>query len=110
MSDYIRREDAKHLLCRFCIGELTCKHHGDCDRIEAVNKIPAADVEDVVRCKDCEYWASTLTPAERDELAKRSFGGDGVCDYWECDGLTATDYCSQAKRRKSDGKNTDSPQ
>ena len=53
----------------------------------------------VIRCKDCEYWASTLTPAERDELEKSSFGGDGVCDYWECDGLTATDYCSQAKRR-----------
>ena len=48
MTDYIRREDAKHLLCRFCMGELMCKHHGDCNRMEAANKIPAADVRENV--------------------------------------------------------------
>lgn len=46
MIDYIRREDAKHLLCRFCMGELMCKHHGDCNRMEVVNKIPASDVRE----------------------------------------------------------------
>ena len=42
MADYIKREDA----IRACISPF------DMERIEI---IPAADVVEVVRCKDCEY-------------------------------------------------------
>lgn len=50
MAKYIEREEAKEAAMDSC--EL---YQSECDMIGcAVDKIPAADVAPVVRCKDCE--------------------------------------------------------
>ena len=58
---------------------------------DAINKIPAADVLEVVRCKDCQYCRRV------DEF-----------EYW-CDGFCSTarlvrkdDYCSHGSKRGED--------
>ena len=66
MDDYIKRKDAINGIrqnhCSLCPHEN--KNHEDihcqyCDYDEAVNDledVPASDVVEVVRCKDCKFW------------------------------------------------------
>ena len=54
MDDYIKRESAEWLICSECCIGLCQKNM--CRIINRLNEeIPAADVVDVVRCKDCKY-------------------------------------------------------
>ena len=59
MSDYIKREDALAEVCRSCM--MLRKEDGleyclvKCDEYDRVNALPAADVVEVVRCKDCRW-------------------------------------------------------
>lgn len=46
MSEYIKREDVKYALNGACVLYDP----------ETINKIPSADVVEVVRCKDCKYY------------------------------------------------------
>lgn len=75
MAEYIEREaflaDKKWLYCTDCdkrkgkkrgkmvtlyeIGEAPCKSCGIHDMLEEVELYPAADVRNVVRCKDCRH-------------------------------------------------------
>ena len=48
MSDYIKREDAERLLRYYFLSALT-----EDERVDELNRIPSADVVEVVRCKDC---------------------------------------------------------
>lgn len=54
MTEYISREVAKEVFCEYCdwaeSGSESCKSCPD-----PIGKIPAADVVEVVRCKDCKY-------------------------------------------------------
>lgn len=43
MDEYIKRDDAIRAILRF-------------DRVATLNKVPAADVVEVVRCEDCKYY------------------------------------------------------
>lgn len=77
MTEYIKREDAYTTLT-------DCYHHSTETQHmtlkEALDRVPAADVVEVVRCKDCKYCLQT------DEF-----------EYW-CDG-----FCSPARLvRKED--------
>lgn len=59
---------------------------------EALDRVPTADVVEVVRCKECKWWdettcSSTLTPDNRLCLAN--------CCYWRAD-----DFCSFGERRE----------
>ena len=47
------------------------------------------DVVEVVRCKDCKHKVVTESGEYNPE--------DIVCDYWQSDGLTENDFCSQGK-------------
>lgn len=74
MSDYIKREDAIKTLEGWKIsGEMI------------LATVPSADVVEVVRCKDCEYW---------DDHER--------CDFWSS--LMSphypekNDYCSYGER------------
>ena len=52
MSDYIKRDDAIEN-----IDELYFSDKDDHDRTrEAIKRLSAADVVEVVRCKDCKWW------------------------------------------------------
>lgn len=59
--------------------------------IKALNDAPAADVVEVVRCKDCKYWKE-----------EKDFGM--FCTHW---GSTLTesqaeDFCSYGERREGE--------
>lgn len=49
-SDYIKREDAERLLRYDFLSALT-----EDERVDELNRIPSADVVEVVRCKNCEW-------------------------------------------------------
>ncbi len=70
MSDYIKREDAKRFLFDRLIETANNNTGYQCDsgivyqdaaeriRLCWINEIPAADVVEVVRCKDCKWCHS----------------------------------------------------
>ena len=53
------------------------------------NETPTADVQEVVRCKDCKYFY-------QDSNIK-------VCKHWNCHSTIDDAYCSYGERRKEDG-------
>lgn len=61
MDDYIKRETA---ISAANIGADTWDGAFDLDRHmhirDAINCVPAADVEAVVRCKDCRYYDESI--------------------------------------------------
>ena len=68
--------------------------------MDCVRDTPTADVVEVVRCKDCEYFNGKI-----DVLCERCGDIDepcGGCHY--TGGCTYDDgYCHHGKRRKEDG-------
>lgn len=55
--------------------------------LEYIDKLPSADVAEVVRCKDCRSWACT------DDHHTR-----GYCVIWHR-GRGSKDYCSEGRRK-----------
>lgn len=59
MADYIRREDAikyiKSEQCKTCSDIGLCGNCAVLVAVKLLEKVPAADVAPVVRCKDCKY-------------------------------------------------------
>lgn len=60
--------------------------------------IPCIEIYQLLRCKDCKFNYNNI---EKDPLCatydKYDNMTDIVCTYWESDGLTPNDYCSQGK-------------
>ena len=57
MKEYITKDRAKQFVCGHCnevCSEKPCEP-SDCDWMAFIDKEPAADVVEVVRCKDCLY-------------------------------------------------------
>ena len=88
MGDYISREAAISESCEDCMGRDWCKSNGkSCSRIKDINAVPAADVVEVVRCRECIYYNK---------------------DSWLCEnrlGLPFANpnkYCSMGVRRLTD--------
>ena len=85
MAEYIERGAALAACCEGChiySEEGPC----GCEDREAILAIPAADVVEVVRCKDCIFWT----------------GGDYSANCI-ANGLKtryANEYCSRGKRRE----------
>lgn len=59
--------------------------------VDRIKELPSADAVEVVRCKDCKHRVYTDDG--------ESCPDDIVCDLWESDGFTETDYCSWGERR-----------
>lgn len=65
--------------------------------VETIKAIPAADVREVVLCKDCKHYYDVMYKGTQFEY--------GFCDRW-CDDtrMRPDDYCSSADmREESDG-------
>ena len=60
---------------------------------DMVDELPAADVAEVIRCKDCRHygWTENRIPSER----------EWWCYKWD-DAREETDFCSHAERRKDE--------
>lgn len=69
----------------------------DCeDVVSSIENAPAADVEHVIRCKDCHYSRELN---HEDPKERQFIEGCVWCMNWEY-GVFPDDYCSNAKRRK----------
>lgn len=85
MSDYIRRDDAVKIAEKYGLadGSVLGRHSGLADCIASeISDLPAADVAEVVRCRDCAKHYIVLG---RDMCAKNAQGSEG---HWI--GLSAT--------------------
>ena len=78
MKEYIERADIKALLERYGATD---------DAMALIDTIPAADVAEVVRCKDCQYYQD----------AKINKKGFLICPASGME-ITETDYCSYGVR------------
>ena len=56
-----------------------------------LGRVYEVDAVEVVRCKECIHNVGIRDNTE-------FYDKDIVCDYWESDGLYATDYCSYGER------------
>lgn len=79
MVEYIDREAAKKKHCEICLEKSICYRDKTCDELKAFDLIPAADVVEVVRCKDCKH-ADYGTDEEGNRFLKcigsgRCYGG-----------------------------------
>lgn len=95
MTEYIDREQALYELCNNSIPVFD--ENGDilfvCDYITVLNSIPAADVVEVVRCKDCRRFVQNNDECPWDD---ESFL------------LMANDYCSRGECKECKEKRADS--
>ena len=101
-KEYIERGEALAATCRYCSECFGGPCESKCVDYCEISNIPAADVVEVVRCKDCKHNVANW---EHDELDVADYT-DIVCDYFMTDGMTATDYCSYGVRKdgaKNDG-------
>lgn len=97
-GDYISRETVKQIIAAQCgeCADACLEFDGiqpDCNQCllygakKAIESVPAADVVEVVRCKDCMY-------CQKDELGRWCFN-----DYEN--ELRDHDFCSHGKRKES---------
>lgn len=77
MAEYIKRRDALNAIERSCWTEIA---------YDLVEELPAADVVEVVRCKDCKH----STPCEEIIRCLNPYGLT-ICDE--------NDFCSYGERR-----------
>ena len=86
MKEYIEREAAIKAIENDC-SELV--YYTKEDAIQCVKAIPAADVVEVVRCRECVY-ARPLKDVKYDYL----------CRYWNGHSCNQNQFCSQGKRKE----------
>ena len=89
MDDYIKRSDALNALpgawnCPIKCD--TCVDHDACEiglAYDTVLSVPAADVAEVVRCKDCKHWYDDADCGMACEFTNMSQPDDGFCNWGE---------------------------
>lgn len=82
MADYIRREDALKALQNPELFNVTPR------LLQIIREMPAADVAEVVRCKDCRYLGR--------ELDKGLYS----CDDYNLPYCEPDSYCSHGRRKE----------
>ena len=90
--DYIRRDDAVKIAEKYGLanGSVLGRHTGLADCIARdISELPAADVAEVVRCKDCEHLVNTTINAN----------GFLICDISDME-IAPDDFCSYGERRE----------
>lgn len=85
MTDYIKRTDALEITTRTC-GDYAAA-------FAEIRKLPAADVAEVVRCKDCKYGDYDSKPNGA-MICLRTIDG-----FWRKE----TDFCSYGEYQTNTG-------
>ena len=67
------------------------------DVVASIENAPAADVEHVIRCRDCKYSRELN---HEDPKERQFIEGCVWCMNWEY-GVFPDDYCSNAKRKEN---------
>ena len=100
MKEYITKDRAKQFVCGHCnevCSEEPCEP-SDCDWMAFIDKEPAADVVEVVRCKDCKYSGMYCFGTSKEEtLACLETEEDGFIRF--ATSVKADDYCSRGERK-----------
>lgn len=95
MRDYISREAVLEEMKTW-----VCRSEGERKMLEITKKwlkgYPAADVVEVVRCKDCKYYDTTFIKERKMCWRKDS---DGLIAAYVC---LQEDFCSYGERREDD--------
>ena len=89
MADYIDREKLLRDIEKYHLSDGKFQHW--------VEIQPAADVEHVIRCRDCKYSRELN---HEDPKERQFIEGCVWCMNWEY-GVFPDDYCSNAKRREN---------
>ena len=84
-TDYISREAALKVCCGICTPSLCST---DCYEVQAIRNIPAADVVEVVRCRECIHYGSATK-----ECGLYAWGDMGLLNP------KPDEYCSRGTRR-----------
>lgn len=96
MSDYISRESAEKVFSQpvtmsMCLTLEECKQKNAQRQIDlfVIRGLPAADVREVVLCRDCKYSHPLMNNCKK-------------CSYWSAHGLVVADhdFCSHGERRE----------
>lgn len=99
MKEYIERAEVKRQL-RIWIqkAEEVMEHEAaNCfrDCIYLIDQIPAVDVVEVVRCKDC----ANSRPIDKERWHETTFYEECVWCQWFDTGMLPDEYCSYGKRK-----------
>ena len=86
MAEYIERDSIKYE--QWSVGPLCAPLM--IVRKKTIDSIPAADVVEVVRCKDCKHW-------HEDDDIGHCDNPDGLDNYAE-----PNDFCSYGERKNDD--------
>ena len=92
MAEYIKRTDAVKIAEKYGLanGSVLGRHTGLADCIASdISCLPAADVAEVVRCKDCKNLVNTTINAN-------CFL---ICDISDME-IAPEDFCSYGERRE----------
>lgn len=90
MAEYIKREDAirwnpaskdKRDYGTFNLDD--AYETGYEDKIKQIEQIPAADVVEVVRCRDCKHWYEDADCGMSCDFTDMSQPDDGFCNWGE---------------------------
>lgn len=101
MKEYIEREAlikyADKWLFRYCkydfpVAEGIIRAFRD----SVINHLPAADVVEVVRCKDCV----SSRPINKEYWVENAFYEECVWCQWFDTGMLPDEYCSHGKRKE----------
>ncbi|MBR4016355.1 MAG: hypothetical protein IKK11_00900 [Oscillospiraceae bacterium] len=96
MAEYIELEELKKVLSNEAVHCLTFQKKGEARGLvkakEIVSKLPAADVVEVVRCKDCIHWGGEYDTNECSLITQLANP-----DYWLK--TAPDDFCSSGVRK-----------
>lgn len=94
MADYILREDAIEAHCMRCqnIDQEDDKNACWCMEKDRINRIPAADVVEVVRCKNCKHRPVVVNPSRPYGFGLAGPGSDPFCRDETCPYLCDDGY------------------
>lgn len=92
-EECITREDAMWAACKaLCHPGVRCPDNCCIEVRKVFNAIPTADVVEVVRCGECEYWDTTWNP-------RAAKNGEQYCPATDL--YTTPDwFCADGERRE----------
>ena len=97
MEEYITKDRAKQFVCGHCnevCSEEPCEPR-DCDWMAFIDKEPAADVMEVVRCRECKHWKPSGSKAGNSFSDMEYIGGCEFTKYCRRE----SDFCSYGERK-----------
>ena len=102
-NQYIEREAAKRELLSWAVSMNHPEYLMRDDALHVIDSIPAADVVEAVRCRDCKYWSDEDGELQRSDgvlfarCKVHNYLIDGRHTGW-CP--TENDFCSYGERKE----------